>query len=52
MVLMGRSAHIDSAVAQRRWRAMKTEIPLELATYDDAIERVRNLAGKLRHVLG
>ena len=52
MVLMGRSAHIDSGVAQRRWRAMKTESPFELATYDEAIERVRNLSTKLRHLLG
>ncbi len=52
MVLMGSSTHIDSDVAKRRWRSLKTENPLELATYDEAIERVRNLAVKLRHLMG
>ena len=51
MIMMGRSADIDSNEARQRWRAMKAENKFKLNTYDDAIERVQNLATKLRNLM-
>lgn len=51
MVLMGRSADIDSDKARKRWRAMRASDHLELQTYDDVIVKMRNLAERLRTLL-
>lgn len=52
MVVMGRSADIGAGDAADRWNALKNDGEIEVATYDDLLARVRNLASQLENLLG
>ena len=49
MIVMGRTADIDSDEARKRWEHLKRNHQFELFTYDDLIDRVRSMATNLRH---
>ena len=51
IVILGRSRDIDSPDAQKRWEHMKRTHKPAAFTYDDAIERVRTLAGRLETIM-
>lgn len=49
-VIMGRSQDIDTEEAMLRWKHLKSE-SLAVDTYDDIVDRVRELARTLRSIL-
>lgn len=51
VVIMGRSADVDSKDAMKRWRDLKNVHEFELFTYDDVCERVSVLASTLQKMM-
>ena len=50
VVMMGRTRDIDSDASRRRWRHLKSDFNLEVYTYDEICDRVRQLASTLRNL--